>query len=196
MTSQYDDLPCGGVNLGFVASCKMRRRALVSYWMRPLRRGRRWLRDEGSRPPFWCRLKNGRGCKRRPGRDSRNCYLDQSRALRPQFRREAGLRTPASRGVRVNHYLLDTNVISEARKPRPHGAVMAWISAMEEARLFVVRRNAGRTASGDREDKTSRSLEGGRIGTLGRSTCRVFSCAPYGYGVLSGMGPHYGQEAP
>jgi hypothetical protein len=37
----------------------------------------------------------------------------------------------------VNQYLLDTNVISELRKTRPHGAVMAWISAMEEARLFV-----------------------------------------------------------
>ena len=37
----------------------------------------------------------------------------------------------------MNQYLLDTNVISELRKTRPHGAVMAWISAMEEARLFV-----------------------------------------------------------
>jgi toxin FitB len=37
----------------------------------------------------------------------------------------------------VNQYLLDTNVISETRKARPHGAVTAWISAMEEASLFV-----------------------------------------------------------
>jgi len=37
----------------------------------------------------------------------------------------------------VNQYLLDTNVISELRKMRPHGAVIAWFSAMEEARLFV-----------------------------------------------------------
>jgi predicted nucleic acid-binding protein len=37
----------------------------------------------------------------------------------------------------VNQYLLDTNVISELRKIRPNGAVTAWISAMEEARLFV-----------------------------------------------------------
>jgi predicted nucleic acid-binding protein len=37
----------------------------------------------------------------------------------------------------VNQYLLDTNVISELRKTRSHGAVMAWISGMEEARLFV-----------------------------------------------------------
>ena len=37
----------------------------------------------------------------------------------------------------MNQYLLDTNTISELRKVRPHGAVTAWISAMEEASLFV-----------------------------------------------------------
>ncbi len=37
----------------------------------------------------------------------------------------------------MNQYLLDTNVISELRKTRPHGAVVAWINAMEEASLFV-----------------------------------------------------------
>jgi predicted nucleic acid-binding protein len=37
----------------------------------------------------------------------------------------------------VNQYLLDTNVISELRRVRPHGAVVAWLNAMEEARFFV-----------------------------------------------------------
>jgi predicted nucleic acid-binding protein len=37
----------------------------------------------------------------------------------------------------VNQYLLDTNVVSELRKARPHGAVVAWLSAAEEAGLFV-----------------------------------------------------------
>jgi toxin FitB len=37
----------------------------------------------------------------------------------------------------VNRYLLDTNVISEMRKPRPHGAVAAWFSAVEEGKLFL-----------------------------------------------------------
>lgn len=34
-------------------------------------------------------------------------------------------------------YLLDTNVVSELRKPRPHGAVLAWLQAVDEAQLFV-----------------------------------------------------------
>ncbi len=34
-------------------------------------------------------------------------------------------------------YLLDTNVISELRKPRPHGAVMAWLASVSYSQLFV-----------------------------------------------------------
>ena len=33
-------------------------------------------------------------------------------------------------------YLLDTNVVSELRKPKPHGAVVAWLHG-----LAVVTRN-------------------------------------------------------
>lgn len=34
-------------------------------------------------------------------------------------------------------FLLDTNVVSELRKPRPHGAVVAWLSAVEDAHLHL-----------------------------------------------------------
>jgi predicted nucleic acid-binding protein len=34
-------------------------------------------------------------------------------------------------------YLLDTNVVSELRKPRPHGAVIAWLQSVDDARLFL-----------------------------------------------------------
>ena len=37
----------------------------------------------------------------------------------------------------MRQYLLDTSVISELRKTRPHGAVVAWISAMEAGRLSL-----------------------------------------------------------
>jgi hypothetical protein len=32
-------------------------------------------------------------------------------------------------------YLLDTNVVSELRKPRPHGAVVAWLQSTADANL-------------------------------------------------------------
>lgn len=34
-------------------------------------------------------------------------------------------------------YLLDTNVVSELRKPRPHGAVLAWIRSVDDASLSL-----------------------------------------------------------
>lgn len=34
-------------------------------------------------------------------------------------------------------YLLDTNVISETRKPRPHGAVLAWIGSLQPRQLAI-----------------------------------------------------------
>jgi len=37
----------------------------------------------------------------------------------------------------MNQYLLDTNVVSELRKPRPHGAVVAWINDQQDEQLFL-----------------------------------------------------------
>ena len=34
-------------------------------------------------------------------------------------------------------YLLDTNVVSELRRPRPHGAVLSWIADVPAEQLFV-----------------------------------------------------------
>lgn len=34
-------------------------------------------------------------------------------------------------------YLLDTNVVSELRRPKPHGAVLAWLASVDEQTLFL-----------------------------------------------------------
>lgn len=34
-------------------------------------------------------------------------------------------------------YLLDTNVVSELRKPKPHGAVLAWLQPIADSDLFL-----------------------------------------------------------
>jgi hypothetical protein len=34
-------------------------------------------------------------------------------------------------------YLLDTNVVSELRRSKPHGAVVAWLSGIREDQLFL-----------------------------------------------------------
>ncbi len=34
-------------------------------------------------------------------------------------------------------YLLDTNIVSELRKPRPHGGVLAWLESVEDEDLHL-----------------------------------------------------------
>src|SRR5882672_6361252 len=34
-------------------------------------------------------------------------------------------------------YLLDTNVVSELRKPKPHGGVLAWLEGIADDDIFV-----------------------------------------------------------
>ena len=48
----------------------------------------------------------------------------------------------------MNKYLLDTNVVSELRKPRPHGAVVDWLSDQEEEQLFLSAVTLGELQSG------------------------------------------------
>lgn len=45
-------------------------------------------------------------------------------------------------------YLLDTNVVSELRKPRPHGQVLAWLSALEDAQLHLSAVTVGEIQAG------------------------------------------------
>jgi predicted nucleic acid-binding protein len=37
----------------------------------------------------------------------------------------------------VTRYLLDTNVISELRKTRPHGAVVSWLETLRVEQIFL-----------------------------------------------------------
>jgi toxin FitB len=45
-------------------------------------------------------------------------------------------------------YLLDTNVVSELRKPRPHGAVLAWLQATPEVDLHLSALTLGEIQAG------------------------------------------------
>ena len=37
----------------------------------------------------------------------------------------------------MKKYLLDTNVVSEVRKPKPHGAVVAWLAGLHDNQIFL-----------------------------------------------------------
>ncbi|MDE2147527.1 MAG: type II toxin-antitoxin system VapC family toxin [Burkholderiales bacterium] len=59
-------------------------------------------------------------------------------------------------------YLLDTNVVSELRKPRPHGAVLAWFGELEDAQLHLSAVTLGEIQAGiemTREQDPAKALE-------------------------------------
>jgi toxin FitB len=45
-------------------------------------------------------------------------------------------------------YLLDTNVVSELRKPKPHGAVLAWFVSLPANQLFLSAFTVGELQTG------------------------------------------------
>lgn len=45
-------------------------------------------------------------------------------------------------------YLLDTNVVSELRRPRPHGAVIAWLQSIADADLHLSAVTLGKIQAG------------------------------------------------
>lgn len=59
-------------------------------------------------------------------------------------------------------YLLDTNVVSELRKPKPHGGVLAWFQGLEDTQLHLSAVTLGEIQAGieiTREQDTAKAEE-------------------------------------
>jgi predicted nucleic acid-binding protein len=59
-------------------------------------------------------------------------------------------------------YLLDTNVVSELRKPKPHGGVLSWLDSVDDAHLYLATVTLGEIQAGielTREQDSAKALE-------------------------------------
>jgi toxin FitB len=59
-------------------------------------------------------------------------------------------------------FLLDTNVVSELRRPRPHGAVLAWLRTISDADLYLSAVTIGELQAGveiTREQDAAKAAE-------------------------------------
>jgi toxin FitB len=54
----------------------------------------------------------------------------------------------------MTKYLLDTNVVSELRKPKPHGGVIAWISGLRDEQLYLSAVTMGELQAGIERTRT------------------------------------------
>lgn len=62
----------------------------------------------------------------------------------------------------TSSYLLDTNVVSELRKQRPHGGVVAWLESIDDAQLYLSAVTLGEIQAGielTREQKPDKAEE-------------------------------------
>jgi len=62
----------------------------------------------------------------------------------------------------VTRYLLDTNVVSELRKPKPHGAVVAWLNTLRAEQIFLSAVTIGELQAGveqTRRNDAAKALE-------------------------------------
>ena len=62
----------------------------------------------------------------------------------------------------MTRFLLDTNVVSELRKPKPHGGVLAWIAGLREDQVYISAVTVGELQRGieqTRKQDTAKALE-------------------------------------
>lgn len=62
----------------------------------------------------------------------------------------------------MTRYLLDTNVVSELRKAKPHGAVVAWIKTLRPEQIFLSAVTIGELQAGvelTRKNDAAKALE-------------------------------------
>jgi predicted nucleic acid-binding protein len=85
---------------------------------------------------------------------------------RPHGRPHSGARRSPSAPGRsdslIAMFLLDTNVISELRRPRPHGAVLAWLESVPDQDLHLSAVTLGEIQSGielTREQDAAKAAE-------------------------------------
>ena len=60
-------------------------------------------------------------------------------------------------------FLLDTNIVSELRKPKPHGGVVAWVSANDTTSLYL---SAMTTAELQRGIEMTREQDAGKANEI------------------------------
>lgn len=72
-------------------------------------------------------------------------------------------------------YLLDTNVVSELRRMRPHGAVLAWIASVPEGALHLSAVTIGELQTGI---ERTRNRDPGKAAELEAWVVRVASDYP------------------
>ena len=75
-------------------------------------------------------------------------------------------------------YLLDTNVVSELRKPKPHGGVVAWLESIDDTRLHLSALTLGEIQAGIEMPREQDAVKAGEIESWLEQVAEAYNVLP------------------
>lgn len=75
-------------------------------------------------------------------------------------------------------YLLDTNIISELRRPRPHGAVVAWLQSVADSALHLSAVTLGEIQAGIELRRDQDAAKADEISQWADQVCACYNVLP------------------
>ncbi|MEO0048609.1 MAG: hypothetical protein RLZZ410_1568 [Pseudomonadota bacterium] len=81
-------------------------------------------------------------------------------------------------------YLLDTNVISELRRVKPHGAVVSWIGGIPESELFISAVSVGEIQLGIEKTQEQDAHKAQKLNEWLNQVAALYSVLPMDAGVF------------
>ncbi|WP_093088293.1 type II toxin-antitoxin system VapC family toxin [Sphingobium sp. AP50] len=75
-------------------------------------------------------------------------------------------------------YLLDTNVVSELRRARPHGAVLNWLESQDDQNLYLSAVTLGEIQAGIEITRSQNLVRAGEIKTWADAVADAWNILP------------------
>lgn len=75
-------------------------------------------------------------------------------------------------------YLLDTDVVSELRKPKPHGGVVAWLESIDDSHLYLSALTLGEIQAGIELTREQDAVKAGEIESWLEQVAEAYSVLP------------------
>ena len=75
-------------------------------------------------------------------------------------------------------YLLDTNVVSELRKPKPHGSVVAWLESIDDSHLYLSALTLGEIQAGIELTREQDAVKAGEIESWLEQVAEAYNVLP------------------
>ena len=75
-------------------------------------------------------------------------------------------------------YLLDSNVVSEFRKPKPHGGVVTWLESIDDSHLYLSALTLGEIQAGIELTREQDAVKAGEIESWLEQVAEAYNVLP------------------